>query len=214
MNAESVYIELNSENELYVFFGGISGGLYLPKFEFCKTSRFLNASRVLIRDMSQAWYHNGLQDSGNIEDFITDIKNICSLKDFERITFVGNSMGGYAALLTQLVLDVGRAVAFNPQTFISHSLRLKYNDLRWNVQIDKVKDIIESSPYNDLYNIAKNSNSVNCEIHVAKDDELDLIHARHLSDFVGVKVFEHESGGHNLVGALRNTDQLLKIVQG
>lgn len=164
--------------------------------------------------MSQAWYHNGLNDASNIEDFILDVKNICSLRNFEKITFVGNSMGGYAALLAQLVLEKGRAVAFNPQTFISAKLRSQNNDLRWNAQINKVKKIVENSPYNDLYNIAKSSNFANCEIHVAQDDQLDLIHARHLSDCAGVKIFEHESGGHNLVGALRDTGQLLKIVQG
>lgn len=214
MNSEAVSIELNNSPEIFVFFGGISGGLYLPKFEFYKSSGTLNASRVFIRDMSQAWYHNGLNEESNIESFISELERICSMRNFDKITFFGNSMGGYAALLVQLVLGFGRAVAFNPQTFISSKLRLQNNDLRWSAQINKVKDIIESSPYNDLYKVAQNSKSTNCEIHVAQDDELDLAHARHLSSCDGVRVFEHESGGHNLVGALRDTGKLLEIVQG
>tara|TARA_Y100001970_G_scaffold111881_1_gene139607 strand:- start:1378 stop:2031 length:654 start_codon:yes stop_codon:yes gene_type:complete len=211
---EAISFELNDSESLFVFFGGISGGLYLPKFEFYKSSGVLDASRVFIRDMNQAWYHKGLKDDGNIEQFIEEIGKICSLRSFDKITFVGNSMGGYAALLSQLVLGVGRAVAFNPQTFISSDLRLEHKDFRWEAQIKKVKNIIESSPYKDLKTIVEDTNRTNCEIHVAKDDLLDLKHAWNLANYNSISIIEHESGGHNLVGSLRDSDQLLKIVQG
>ncbi|MHB8789329.1 MAG: alpha/beta hydrolase family protein [Desulfobulbaceae bacterium] len=123
-------------NNLYIFFGGIASGIAMPPFEFYNASKIIDDHKIFIRDFSQCWYQDGLPSIGYdvystakfIENQIENIKP-------KKVYFVGNSMGGYAAILFSNLIDMGEVIAFAPQTFISPFLRMKHRDIRWPMQI-------------------------------------------------------------------------------
>ncbi|QBQ56020.1 hypothetical protein [Nitrosococcus wardiae] len=132
-----VEIELSTSGaNLYIFFGGIAAGIAIPPFEFYNSSKIINENKIFIRDFSQCWYQNGLPGiSKNINSTAKYIR--CQIEEIrpKKIFFVGNSMGGYAAILFAKLTGNGEAIAFAPKTFISPILRLKHKDPRWKKQI-------------------------------------------------------------------------------
>lgn len=215
---ESVEIQLSGTgSNLYFFFGGISAGIAIPPFEFYKSSGILDESKIFIRDFNQSWYQNGLPGiSSNVystADFIS--QKICDIEP-EKLYFVGNSMGGYAAILFSYLIGRGEAIAFSPQTFISPLLRLRYLDYRWTRQIlNTYRKSLHNKKIWDLKSLAlKRSTNCKISIFVSKYHRLDYIHASRLKDISGITVHEFNKGGHGVVGLLRDEGKLPGIMSG
>jgi hypothetical protein len=203
--------------KLYLTFGGMKGALGIPPFEFYKSSRILNESRVFFRDLSQTWYHAGLPGiSSNIPGTVRYIERIIDKSSAEEIVFIGNSMGGYAAILFSTLIGRGRAISFSPQTFISPSKRRASGDGRWRSKVLRTYGMALFKPkFFDLRRLLEQSSGDNrIDIFVSSLDELDVIHARNLEPFGNVRVSERELGGHNLVKHLRDSGELQLILQG
>jgi pimeloyl-ACP methyl ester carboxylesterase len=213
-----VEIELVPDaTSLYIFFGGIAAGIAMPPFEFYRSAKIINENKIFIRDLAQRWYQDGLpgisNDIDSTADFIrTEIKKL----NPQKIFFVGNSMGGFAAILFSTLIGQGDAIAFAPQTFISPSLKLKHFDLRWlkpiwrTYKVDSAKRRIwDLRPL-----LLERGGNQKISIFVSKDCRLDHVHARHLKDIAGVKVFEFNSVGHGVVRLLKETGQLPAIMAG
>ncbi len=101
----------------------------MPPFEFYKASGIIDESRMFLRDFSQSWYHAGLLNiSSDIDSTAIYIESAISENKPEKIFFVGNSMGGYAAMLFSSLIGKGEVIAFAPQTFICSELRERYKD--------------------------------------------------------------------------------------
>ena len=215
---KSVESLLNDDsNVLYIFFGGIRAGIAMPPFEFYKASGIINENKIFFRDFAQSWYQAGLKDiSLDIDTTVTYIKSIINKIRPEKVFFIGNSMGGYAALLFSTFVDQSEAIAFAPQTFISSELRKKYNDRRWPQQISRTLSLSTRKKETlDLRNFFLNQRTNNrISIFVAKDSTLDLIHAYHVKDCPGVNMFEFDAGGHSLVRELRDKGKLPQIMLG
>ncbi|QXP83730.1 hypothetical protein ABZN20_04695 [Methylococcus sp. ANG] len=203
--------------KLYLTFGGLQGALGIPPFEFYKSSRILNESRVFFRDLSQTWYHAGLAGiSSNIPETARYIEHIIDKSSAEEIVFIGNSMGGYAAILFSTLIGRGRAVSFSPQTFISPSKRRASGDGRWRSKVLRTYGAALFKPkFFDLQRVLEKSSGDNrIDIFVSSLDGLDVIHARNLEPFGNVRVTERELGGHNLVKHLRDSGELQLILRG
>ena len=200
-------------NKLYLFFGGMAGGLGLPPFEFMRFSRSIGENKIFVRDISQYWYQTGVSGNRN---------NIYSLRDYLRkqideinpkeIYFIGNSMGGYAAILLGCLLDIGEIHAFSPQTFISPCKRVYTKDFRWFRQVLRTyyKSLFRPHIY-DLRKCMPQKRNGLINIYVSHADKLDCIHASHISSYPYVKVHVFEKGGHGLVSHLRDTGKLAEI---
>jgi len=210
--------ELKPDSDrLYIIFGGILGRMGMPPFEFFQSSHILNENKIFLRDFYQSWYQCGLPGIAanvfEIGDFLN--KKILTIKP-KKIFFVGNSMGGYAAMLFAAMLSRGKALAFSPQTFISPSKRGLYNDNRWELQINRTygatsyqKHIYDLKDY-----LQKNNNGYTIKIFVSRQDNLDYIHAKNIAEFRNVTIHEFGVGGHSLVKYLRDTGRLVNILRG
>ena len=64
----------------------------------------------------------------------------------------------------------------------------------------------------NLRPLLMNSNKIS--IFVSKLDKLDCIHANHISDIEGVKIYEFEDGAHSIVKLLRDEGKLPAIMSG
>lgn len=216
--AKPVEIELVPDaSSLYIFFGGIAAGIAMPPFEFYRSSKILNENKIFIRDLAQRWYQDGLPGISNDIDSTTDFLR-AEIKKLEpkKIFFVGNSMGGFAAILFSTLIGKGDAIAFAPQTFISPLLKLKHLDLRWLKPIWRAYQI--GSAKRKIWDLRplllKQDGTQKISIFVCKDCRLDYVHARHLKDISGVKIFEFNGAGHGVVRLLKETGQLPAIMSG
>lgn len=208
--------ELAADSEtLILIFGGIKGAMGMPTFEFYNSTSILNHHRVFFRDLSQRWYHLGLagitKDIDQTKDYIR--LTIDRIKPKE-IIFVGNSMGGYAAILFSSLLNKGRVVVFSPQTFISPLKKLKARDFRWKIPTLSTYIHALSKPrYFDLSELLEKSERENLiDLHVSSFDRLDMLHAENIANFDNVRIHSHALGGHNLVRHLRDNGLLREIL--
>lgn len=133
---------VDGSRKLYIFFGGVLGGIAILPFEFYKASNILNENKIFVRDVEQCWYHKGLLGiSHDLQTTALFLKSEIDRLNVEEVYFVGNSMGGYAAILFSTLVGRGEVIAFAPQTFISQELRQKYSDARWSRQMLKTHGV-------------------------------------------------------------------------
>jgi pimeloyl-ACP methyl ester carboxylesterase len=213
-----VLVELvPGSRKLYLAFGGMQGALGMPPFEFYRSSKILDESRVFFSVLTQTWYHAGLP--GLTRDIPETARYIRSLIDRtapEEVVFVGNSMGGFAAILFSCLVGCGTAIGFSPQTYIAWSKRRSTGDRRWRSRVLRTYGATLFKPrFFDLRRLLQESGAVNrVEIFVSSLDGLDVAHARNLAEFENVRITVRDFGGHNLVKHLRDTGELQRILQG
>ena len=206
-----------SSNRLYFIFGGIAAEIGMPPFEFYNASRILNENKIFLRDFTQSWYQNGLPGLGRdvfeIADYLAERIREVNPVD---VSFVGNSMGGFAAILFSTLIGSGTAIAFAPQSFISPLGKLRHRDLRWPKQVFKTcfttlakRHVWDLKPF-----LSAMPSAAKIEIHVSRMDSLDLMHARRLRSVSRTTIHEYEVGGHALVRHLRDEGRLSGILQG
>lgn len=214
-NSSVEKILVAGSQKLYIIFGGIAAGLNMPPFEFYNAAQILNDNKLFVRDFHQCWYHKGLDGiSHNIESTAVYLQKEIKAIDPKKLCFVGNSMGGYAAMLFSTLIGYGNAIAFAPQTFISPCQRIKYRDFRWAKQI--FKTYYSSGFKNRFWDLKilleKQKKDQVFSIYVSSVYRLDQIHAEHLEKIPGVKVYKIESDSHSIVKILRDKGELPKIL--
>jgi pimeloyl-ACP methyl ester carboxylesterase len=215
---KSVEIDLSANgSNLYIFFGGIAARIAMPRFEFYNSAKIMDENKIFIRDFAQCWYQDGLPGiSKDINGTARYIQRQMDEVKPEKTFFVGNSMGGYAAILFASLIGNGEVVAFAPQTFISPVLRLKHKDFRWKKQIYTTyrKSLFKRKVWNLKPLLLRSERSLKVSIYVSKEDQLDQIHASHISNIQGVNLYEFKSGGHEVVKLLRDEGILPAIMSG
>lgn len=208
---------VTDSSKLYVMFGGIAAGLGIPPFEFYKSAQILDENKIFVRDLSQTWYQNGLpgiaDNACQLAEHLGIVAERLAVND---IYFIGNSMGGYAAILIAALLRKGKAIAFSPQTFISFPKRVRYWDMRWNREVCKTYlTSFAKAHYYDLRELLQiNDCGYSVEIHTSRIERKDLIHAKNLGMFTNVTIHEYCFGGHDLVRRLRDKGTLASIIRG
>ena len=202
---------------LYFLFGGIAAGMAMPPFEFFSASKILNENKLFLRDLKQTWYHSGLEGfSKSIEDTVKSIRDEIDLLKPDKVFFVGNSMGGFAAILFATLIGSGHVIAFAPQTFIGPFSRIRAMDFRWQKQIFKTYASSVGKPkYFDLRKVMLNyKRKIKIQIFVSSDHRLDSRHAQHLQGLSGVEIISFKGGGHGIVKDLRDRNLLPEILSG
>ncbi|HED15647.1 MAG TPA: hypothetical protein ENI64_02330 [Gammaproteobacteria bacterium] len=204
-------------SRLYIFFGGIAAGISIPPFEFYNASKIIDENKIFIRDFSQCWYQDGLP---NISEDIYSTANYISKEinklSPEKVFFVGNSMGGYAAILFAALIGKGEVIAFAPQTFLSPHLRKKHRDKRWQKQIINMykRSALKRKVWDLKPLLLRKKENLRISVFVSDDDRLDHIHAMHIKNIPGVNIYELNGGGHEIVKLLRAEGKLPAIMSG
>ncbi|WP_373480503.1 hypothetical protein [Geminocystis sp.] len=210
----SLSLDLDRDgNTLLIIFGGIQSGLGIPPFEFKRITDSLPVKLIFIRDLSQAWYHLELPSIGNgINDIILTIESIKQQTNYSKVVCIGNSMGGYAALLIGSLIQADQVLSFVPQTFISKWLRIINFDNRWKEQINKLhKNSSISKQMFDLKVFLKNPQYKKAIIFSDRNNRLDALHASRLKSLPRTTI-EWRDGGHSLIKQLRDNGELQKIL--
>ncbi|MBI2311659.1 MAG: hypothetical protein HYU77_04055 [Betaproteobacteria bacterium] len=202
---------------LLVAFGGIAGALGMPPFEFFNLCREVDTKKIFVRDLRQAWYHQGLpgiaDDIGGIAAFL---REKIAGAGVDRVVLVGNSMGGYAAIVFGLLLEADEVHAFGPQTFIDRLNRLWHRDARWPEQMRRVHRARGGRKYFDLKKLLQARRGSRCRINVyySPAHPLDKRHAERLGNFPNVSLHPFAEGGHVVIRHLRDSGALKRIILG
>lgn len=202
-------------DRLLVTFGGIAGGFSLPPFEFNRLTQDLGCHRLFIRDLAQAWYQCGVPGLGGTVAQMADglrarIADIAP----RRTVFIGNSMGGFGALLFGALLDVPEVHAFAPQTFVDRRSRLLARDFRWRHQIRGMhRALRREDAVLDLRAPLRQLGQTRFHVHYGTGDRLDSLHARRLENMDAVTLYPQHGVNHALVKDLRDTGVLLPALR-
>ena len=203
-------------DRLFVVFGGIAGAIGMPPFEFYRSAQILDCSKIFVRDLSQSWYQRGLPSVGDDAFAIRNyLKEKIAASGASKVRFVGNSMGGFAALLFCSMLQCGRpiAIAFAPQTFVCPDKRRKYGDRRWALQVAEMHKGRSPSHIYDLRSwLRDHCPEIQASVYVSTADALDMVHANELVDFPNIEIHRIDDGGHGLVRHLRDDGSLVRIL--
>lgn len=216
---ESVQIDFSAGpgKKLYIFFGGIAAGIAMPPFEFYKAARIVADNKIFVRDFAQSWYHCGLPPHSNsLKSAARQLDSAIQSIAPEQVYFVGNSMGGFAAILFSRLLQCGEVIAFSPQSFISPLLRRKHADKRWarEIRTTYTRSLFKPKAW-DLNKVLRTSPyRGSIDVFFSTASKLDIVHAHHLQEFPFVRLHKLEKGGHQVVRHLRDQGKLSAIMSG
>src|SRR3990172_2690826 len=86
-------------SHLLAAFGGYFGG-GVPPFEFSSVSEGADVKKLYVRDFRRAGYHAGLVGlSTDIPSTVEVLRGLIAESQAETVTFIGNSQGGFGAIL-------------------------------------------------------------------------------------------------------------------
>ena len=213
-----ILFESTGSKNLLVSFGGIKMGLGMPVFEFYKSLNGVECDKMFLKDIHQAWYHKGISNECSDIDKVLEVLMFeIGKSDYKNICFMGNSMGGYAAILFGTILNITNIIAFSPQTFIDKENRNIFGDDRWKDQLESVYKYPKAKK--EFFDLKKHFNessfkySGRIEIYYSINDKLDRVHAELLKAHDCVFLNTYEKGGHQLVKDLRATGKLSEIFE-
>ncbi len=202
--------------KLFLFFGGLVGSIGMFPFEFYRSAQILDHSKIFFRDISQAWYQRGLPGIGGNAHVIGDyLQAKIEESGASEIRFVGNSMGGYAALMFCAMIGRGKAITFVPQTFICPKKRLLLGDERYQDKVQALHQNLTATDIVDLKRwIAERNPAMEAQVHVSDEDPVDMLHANELEGFGNIEIYRYQQGGgHDLVQWLRDEGELARILK-
>jgi hypothetical protein len=199
---------------LLVAFAGFAGGLGIRPSEFFDLTADITANRIFMRDVRKLWYQKGVagvaEDLDGVTAYIAGKKE--ELKP-SRLLLVGNSAGGYAAIVAAILLGDGRAIAFAPQTFLDRGHRFLHRDRRCHDLFLEVHRT-PGKRYTDIKPLLR-ERSPSCEIDIYYStlDRLDKVHAERLSFSPSVRTHPVGEGGHGIIKHMARTGELAAMVR-
>ena len=113
------YLEdIKSNETLIVSFGGYAhaiGGI--QPFEFLNFLKVFDTDKLYLKDSFSSSYHKGVKGiSTDVDTTVEYLRNY--IKRYSKVLFIGNSGGGYAAVLFGSLLNVEYVLAFVPTTIL------------------------------------------------------------------------------------------------
>ena len=187
---------LEDADTLVVAFTGIHHGLGQIPFEFYRSLR--GTCALFVSDRSQRWYQNGVAEI--VERIGTATKETGSKK----LVLIGNSMGGFAALLFGSLCDADHILAFAPQTTIIPEQTDALGDARWQ-QYQREMDNI---PFGDVAVLPAPAST---HIIYGEESVLDKAHAIRLG--WPCQITPVAGADHGPAAVLRAKGELIPLLQ-
>lgn len=207
----------DDDRPVLVAFGGLNKrlGLGMPPFEFFGLLQDFDCGKIYIRDLDQVFYQRGVRGLGDsIPAAADELKKVLAGRG--TVAFVGNSSGGFAALMFGALVGADRVVAFSPQTFVSRKLRFVYRDDRWPEEIGAMRKLPNlKGRYLDVKRILAHDNGqTSYEVHYPMWNKLDARHALRLSSQRRLVLHPNRSKRHGVIRDLRDDGRLKTLITG
>jgi pimeloyl-ACP methyl ester carboxylesterase len=214
-----VAIDLEPDSKTMVIaFGGLIGRLGIFPFEFFQSVSAFGVKKMFVRDRYGCWYQRGVEDAGaDVESVSDTLARVIAESGVERTVAVGNSAGGYAALLFGHLLDFDEVHAFVPQTLVDPEVRRAFGDERWPRETVRMHQPgWLDARYADLRPVLMDSDRPrkgSFHVYYSRHSPLDEIHARNLVDVDGVILHGLEQRGHAVVRKMRDSGALRDLLE-
>ena len=185
---------------LVIAFAGMASGLNeLARFEFGQTTGPMDCSKIFCRDRPHAFFHLGIsEDITNINQLAGRLQELIVEMSPSRISCIGVSAGGHAALLFGHLLKADTAHAFGPQVMLHKQWGLDNED--HTVATCKTLHNADIAPENDFRDLPKVLEDYNGKteyhVHVCEDAPEDLKHVELIKHLPHMEVVFYDHGGH------------------
>jgi hypothetical protein len=177
--------------------------------------KYFDCNFIFCKDSNKKWYFKGLAGySSGINDTVRKLKSFIQEHHFTKVITLGNSCGGFAALLFGNLLAADDIIAFSPQTFIDDKNKKISGDARWASEMSDVEQnaLPDERHYLDIHNLQE-SKAQRITIVFGLAEANDCIHAYRMNDWANVRLIEIPNGDHHVVKELRDNGELLGILQ-
>jgi pimeloyl-ACP methyl ester carboxylesterase len=198
---------------MLVAFAGIQGRMGgVPAFEFANLTSDLPAHRVFLRDPGRLYFQRGVPGAGGsaleVADFLRAHRDRLGVR---RVVTLGNSVGGYAAVLFGALLDADEAHAIATKTSIRgaddfHDVRIferLRDEGRVPAEFADLREVLLSRPTRRLQ----------VHLHYPGGHALDTRQAWRLDRVPGVHLHRYPWPDHRLVRVLRDRGFLARFVR-
>jgi hypothetical protein len=201
-------------DRLYIGFTGINGGLGLPQNDFLGSAGIIDHSHIIVRDPYPAWYQRGVPQVGDdVRAIAQRLRQRIDQLGVQDVRFIGNSMGGFAALLFCSLVGRGRAIAIVPQCYLSAHKVAQTGDARASELLQSLYDSPDQSRF--IYDLkdhfAQHSPNIRADLHFCTSHAEDMTHAETLQGFRNIRIHTYPRGGHRLMVYLKEWGLLPKI---
>ncbi len=199
-----------------IAFGGMRRAIGLPMFEFYRlTSHHGQWNKIYLRDQHALWYHAGLHGLGdNIDEITASLRRYSDHPGTRRVVTIGNSGGGYAALLFGSLLGAAEVHAFSPRTSLRPLHRLLSGEDR-NLWKNFLRLLLHGQrKYLDLLPVlAQAKVKTIYHIHYSENFPADRQQAIHLASLPNVHLHPYPNNNHQLIQRLKTTGELHRILE-
>lgn len=141
---------------LVITFGFVSWD-ELPIFDFVRRLRKLEIAReqplnwILVRDPANLWYQHGVPGLGRgVDEVAVALRSLIAQLQPNSLSTLGQSMGGYAAVLFGALLNADHILAFGPLSYLRSDWARRDGDTRWLASMEKLDQFPPAQRYDDL----------------------------------------------------------------
>jgi hypothetical protein len=166
-------------------------------FDFRRATSPLGVKRLFLRDPHMMWYQMGTPGiSDDVPGVVEFLKKIIAQEHAKRVVMIGNSGGGFSALLFGALVGVDEIHAFNPPTLLRGP-----DDTSAPEQLEAL--ILEKGgniPYLDIREIFREhlKPETKVYIHYSRGESRDKRHAKYLREFPNVRLIEYPFVSHHV----------------
>jgi len=203
-----------------------------PAFDFYGRLRKLeqasgqHLNKILVRDSGNAWYHRRIAGLGNhVDETAQALRDLVRRIAPSTVTTLGQSMGGYAAVMYGLLLEAQQIVAFGPLSFLDVQQARLYHELRWLPVMESLAQDPPLSGYYDLAALCRARATGHTRMHLvfgtrpdaanggsgasaSESVNLDAMHAQRLAAFGRCTLHPFPQSGHAVVQHLIDTKRI------
>ncbi len=210
--------DMESESRtLLITFGGMKSMAGIASFEFVALTNSMPVKRLFVRDPRQSWYHRGMPKHGSsLANVVDALRSFLAAHEVDRLVTVGNSAGGYAALVFGTLLGADAVLSFSPQTVLDGALLAEMGDHRWDdLLAPLVRNNALESHWTDLRDALPSARCADTSYRVFYDETVpgDRAHAENLRGIEGLRLYRFGHGGHTLARCLRDCGALERILR-
>lgn len=202
---------------LFTFGSFTNPGRTEPSYAFVNTILRMRRTRGIVCDAyyfkakANDWYLSGFNGSDSFEHSVAELSQLVA--GYDRVVFMGNSMGGFAALAFGLKLNTGLILAFSPQTRFDQKFCAEIGEKRWKLEFEQMRrdHAVEKMAVSSLW---PEPCAAKAHLFVGGSCSQDLAYLADLGLRPGLQSTVFEESGHDLVHDLRSSGQLEEIIYG
>lgn len=127
------------------------------RFDFARRLRKLEqaggrpVNLILVRDIANLWYQHGVNGLGpDVQTAAAALRDRIAALQPASVGTIGQSMGGYAAVLFGTLLNANAVLAFGPLSYLRSDWARRDDDTRWLAVMETLDRFPPGQRYSDL----------------------------------------------------------------